>query len=63
MSVRIGIASAAWTTAIPQVEPNRLRLAVILISGNIRIWNGTKAQMNIVKSSPFAHRTRQIAMA
>ena len=39
------------------------RPAVILISGNMMIWKGTKAQMNMVKRSVFAQRTCQSAMA
>ena len=49
--------------AMPKVVPKTPRPAVILISGNMMIWNGTKAQMNMVKRSAFAHRTFQSAIA
>ena len=48
---------------MPKVVPKMPRPAVILMSGNMITWNGTKAQMNMVKRRPFAHLTFHIAMA
>ena len=48
---------------MPQVVPKTCSVAVILISGNMITWNGTKAQMNMVKRSVFAHQTFQTAIA